>query len=136
MVLKGSNPLTGIPLMLRECHPHAVLNAFKLGSIQSAAYLLFDGREMCHIKQEYGKLQTIERVLCAIPGQLASSSLEVTPLGWLSKGADRLEIAGVGAEGVLCWLDLEFRSGELITTTSKSAPGPFRAAALIRAGVI
>ena len=54
----------------------------------------------------------------------------------MSKEADRFEIVGIGAEGVLCWLDLEFQAGHLINTTSKSAAGPFRAAALVRPGVI
>ncbi len=134
IAVKECYPLTGIPLMLRESHPHAPLD--KSGSIQSSAFLLFDGREMCHVTHAYGKTQMAPRVLCPIPGQLASSSLEATPLSWLSKGADRLEIAGIGAEGVLSWLDLEFAAGELIGTTSQSAAGPFRAGALIRGGVI
>src|ERR1019366_9524389 len=109
---------------------------YKEGSIQSAAYLLFDGREMFHVTHAYGKTRSTQRVLCAMPGQLAAFSLDATPLSWMSKGADRLEIAGIGAEGVLSWLDLEFRVGELIATTRISAAGPFRAASITRSGVV
>jgi tetratricopeptide (TPR) repeat protein len=139
IALSDYYPLTGIPLMLREYHPHAVLENFKKGNIRCAACLLFDGREMCHVTHshgETGKLESLRWVPCGIPGQPANSSLDATPLSWICKSPGRLEVAGIGAEGALSWLDLEFQAGELINTTSKSAPGPFRAAALIRSGVI
>jgi tetratricopeptide (TPR) repeat protein len=135
ITLTEDYPVIGIPLVVREWHS-PMLEPFKIGSIQSAACLFFDGREMCYVAQVRSKGPSTQRVPCGIPWQQASSSLDVTPLSWLSTGPGRLEIVGIGAEGALSWLDLEFREGELIKTTARSAAGPFRAAALIRSGVI
>jgi len=136
IALKECYPLTGIPLMLKDGRPYAVLEQFNKGSIRSAAYLLFDGREMWHVSYTQGEKELTRRVLCGIPAQLASSSLDATPLSWISTGSGRLEVAGIGAEGALSWLDIEFQPDQLINMTSKSAAGPFRAAALIRCGII
>lgn len=136
IALEDCHPLTGLPLILRDGRPPSILESFAHGSILGATLLLFDGREMWHVSSTLGAKNRTHRTLCGFPGRQSDSSLEITPVSWLVTGPLRIEVAGIGPGGVLRWFDIEFLADRIVNTVSRFSPGPFRAATLVRNGVI
>jgi hypothetical protein len=72
------------------------------------------------------------------PSLPAGSTLRCAPLSWLHKEDRRLELAGVGKYGEMCWSDLSPGDTHPVVANLRfpSGPRPYRAVALVGRGQI
>jgi tetratricopeptide (TPR) repeat protein len=72
------------------------------------------------------------------PALPAASTLNNPPLAWLRKGPACLELAGVSAHGhSVAWFNLDFpQAGFARVASGPHSGGPFRAATLVRPGLV
>jgi hypothetical protein len=98
--------------------------------------MAFDGRELTY----FGNLaegKAKNSILCPFPSRTRGSSLTHAPIGVMHKGEGRFELAGIGGEGVLNWLQIAIHQHEWLAVVSRaSCPGPYSAATLVRHGLI
>jgi hypothetical protein len=65
------------------------------------------------------------------------SSLATAPFSWLLTGPDRLELAGLRADGVICWARLQLEGEYFSYSASRSsAESDYLAVALVREGLL
>jgi hypothetical protein len=70
-----------------------------------------------------------------LPGE---TTLSQAPVSWLRRGAEGLELAGVGPGEQACWFRLDFEEGRLqhVTTAAWKGSEPCRAVTVVRAGLL
>lgn len=98
--------------------------------------MAFDGRELTYFDNlPEGKAKNT--ILCPFPARTRGSSLTYAPIGAMHKGEGRFELTGIGAEGVLNWLEVAIQKNEWLAVVSRaSCPGPYSAATMVRHGLI
>jgi tetratricopeptide (TPR) repeat protein len=73
------------------------------------------------------------------PSVPPGSTLQRPPLAWLPAGRDALEVAAIGAHGMLCWAHIRFPEGKLsddMRRATMTMAQPCLAATLIRPGLV
>ncbi len=98
--------------------------------------LIHDGVDICHADSLGKRLRAL--YLGWRPSLPAGHRFRSVPLSWLNLDGERIELAGLDAEGNVRWTALNVTDAELIRASNDTWAGgpPFAAAALVRPGLV